>query len=369
MLTRPLILRVIVKRANILLVEGNSKNAGFVRELLKNLENFEPEVVLADRMSCAKHCLENKPFDIVLLALRLPGGMGIKNCVAIKKLFPKVPVIITAGRLEEKSMAMRCLRHGAHDYLFKQDLSVKNLDRTIAFALERKRQEEIRENFINMVSHEMNSPLSVIHGSVENLKDGLAGPMNPKQKEVLATVTRNIGRMLNLSQDILYMAKLTLGQVRVQKKSVDLKPLIQEAMSDLRIKSPRKEVVLEKNYSGPTTAKGNSALIQKILSNLLNNANHFAREKITVQTKKTATGLQISVIDDGKGIPQKLLGGLFNKFAQISPKEKTKGYSGTGLGLAICKEIVELHGGKIWVESPDRPSGKGSAFHLLLPGT
>ncbi len=233
---------------------------------------------------------------------------------------------------------------------------------------DRKKLEQMKDEFISTVSHELRTPLSTIKASVANLRDGIMGALSDKQGHALEVTSRNIDRLARIITDILDLSRLESGKAVINCRQVDAEQLIDDLMQNFQNLFQQKGLILRRDVAqGLPPLYGDSDMVFQVLSNLLNNAIRFARQEVVVKAVglgNQGSDLQISIIDDGPGIPPQKMGLLFNKFVQLQRPTGAGGYKGTGLGLAICKEIMNRHGGKIWAESKLQ---RGSEFHVMLP--
>lgn len=257
----------------------------------------------------------------------------------------------------------------------------------------RKQLEQMKDEFISTVSHELRTPLSIIKGAVANVKDLIAGPLNKSQTELMEIADRNIMRLTRLINDILDLSRLESGRTRVTGDRVSPKNLLEQLSVHLKAHVHAKNIKLI-TLADPNMPEidADSGMALQVLSNLVANAFQYTKSRITVRASlapdhvmqqtmpneakedsmndtqpldfDTYKFVQFTVEDDGNGIAPENLGQLFNKFVQIDRPMGGAGYKGTGLGLAICREIVQKHHGKIWVESSP---GFGSCFSFTLP--
>lgn len=230
---------------------------------------------------------------------------------------------------------------------------------------ERRQSEKLKEDLLSTVSHEIRSPLAVIHGAVSNLRDGIVGPLTEKQKEVVEMASGHIGRLNRLIKDLLDLSRLESGHTKIHRLRVEVVALIQEVVQHFHPQSGDRKIVPQ--ISLPTLLPDiyvDPDMIHQVMNNLLENAARFAKSSIRIEIKTVDQDfVRISVIDDGVGVAPELHEVIFEKFRQVG-RAQGKGYKGTGLGLAISKEIVDHNDGRIWVESTP---GKGSSFHFTLP--
>lgn len=231
---------------------------------------------------------------------------------------------------------------------------------------ERRQSEKLKEDLLSTVSHEIRSPLAVIYGAVSNLKDGIVGPLSEKQKEVVETASDHIIRLSRLIKDLLDLSRLESGRSKIHRLRVEAPPILEEVVRHFHPESGEKKILpqislpahLPDIYVDPD-------MVHQVLNNLLENAARFAKSVIRIEAKTINPDfIRISVVDDGPGVAKELHETIFEKFRQVRRSRGKTGYKGTGLGLAICKEIMNHHEGRIWVESLP---GKGASFHFTLP--
>lgn len=229
----------------------------------------------------------------------------------------------------------------------------------------RKQRETRKEEFIAQAAHGLRSPLMGIKTAIDNLQSEDMQQWTPLQVRSVVAVARGVDRLTHLVHNLLDLARLESGEAILRRKLLGLPPYIEEALE-----------IVEGVGNGPQLARqvecaadlplvsADPEMLQQLLVNLAANGARFAKSRITVRGKPVNGGVQISVIDDGPGIPPEAMPMLFHKFGQLSRDRAEGGYKGSGLGLAICKQIVTLHGGLIWAEST---AGAGAAFHVFLP--
>lgn len=236
--------------------------------------------------------------------------------------------------------------------------------------LEQTRQEQLRmkDQFLSRVSHELRSPLTPIHQFVTILLDGLAGDLNPEQREYLEIVLRNVSQLRTMVSDLLEVTRAEAGRLTVDLHCVYLTELIPEILKPFQIANT-KGIFLSADVSPALpSAYADPKRVRQILSNLLNNALKFTPEngKVTVQAQvsnENSGFLCITVTDTGCGISPEESKKIFEYLYQ-GDNNPDAGRKGLGLGLYICKELVSQHGGQIWVESQ---LGRGSTFLFTLP--
>jgi two-component system sensor histidine kinase/response regulator len=230
-----------------------------------------------------------------------------------------------------------------------------------------KELDKMKSDFVSNVSHELRTPLTSIKGSVDNMLDGLTGSLNEKQVRYLARIKSNSDRLSRLINDLLDLSRIESGRVEVRSTTLSLTALAEEVAEHLRSLAAEKLITIEVPSTNPqVTAWADRDKVTQILINLIGNAVKFTPQngKVTVALEKNSDDyVQISVDDTGPGILPEEKNKIFSKFYQLADVDKQKP-KGSGLGLAISKALVEMHGGRIWVESE---VGKGSTFSFTLP--
>lgn len=230
-----------------------------------------------------------------------------------------------------------------------------------------KELDKMKSDFVSNVSHELRTPLTSIKGSVDNMLDGLTGQLNEKQIRYLTRIKSNTDRLSRLINDLLDLSKIEAGRIDLKPANLALVPLAKEIAESMRPVGAEKLISLEViSPDTSVTAWADRDKVTQILMNLFANALKFtpSHGQVTIAVQRNGDGwVQVSVRDTGPGIRPEEANKIFDKFYQIAQvdKQKTKG---TGLGLAISKALVEMHGGKIWVESE---VGRGSTFSFTLP--
>jgi len=231
-----------------------------------------------------------------------------------------------------------------------------------------KEVERLKSNFVAGISHELRTPLVSMRQSLSLILNKTTGPITQQQEEFLSIADRNLQRLTNLINDLLDLSKLEAGKMTISRKSSLLENIVNEAINGLNNWAKSRGIALEKNIpQGIPELNVDADRIIQVLTNLIGNAVKFTPEngRITVVAlmNDDSHAVEVSVIDTGVGITKENLPKVFDKFFQTGEKSLAQ-VSGTGIGLSIAKEIVELHGGKIWVESE---YGKGTKFIFSLP--
>src|SRR5262245_4491409 len=239
----------------------------------------------------------------------------------------------------------------------------------LAIANERLKQlDRLKSDFVSNVSHQLRTPLTAIKGSVDLLLREVPGSLNEKQTHYLSRLRSNTQHLAGLINDLLDLSRIEAGKVELKAARISLGGLVHEVVETLRPVAAERSIALE------ATVPEVSALVwadrdkvTQVLMNLIGNAIKFTPPHghiAVVTTRNGSEWVKVSVADTGPGIPAEEREKIFDKFYQVAAQGAQKP-KGTGLGLAISKSLVELHGGKIWVESEPN---HGSVFSFSLPG-
>ena len=236
---------------------------------------------------------------------------------------------------------------------------------------ERHAIEKMKDEFISVVSHELRTPLTAVHGALSLLVKGAVTPESTQGKRTLQIAAESTERLVRLVKDILELERLESGNIELIKQKVNAKELIRQAIEQIQIMANQAGVHLKLQKADVVFYADGDRLIQ-VLTNLLTNAIKFSKPGSSVclcaqiehpDNLEQQPQILFVVKDEGRGIPTEQLESIFERFHQVDASDsRQKG--GTGLGLAICRNIVEQHGGKIWVESMVE---KGSTFYFTIP--
>jgi len=228
-----------------------------------------------------------------------------------------------------------------------------------------KQLDQMKTDFVNMVAHELRSPLVSMRQLNSVLLEELAGPMNEKQKDFVARGARKIDALLDLIKDLLDVAKIEAGKFSQRKVATDIGSILEEivALMQTRAREQGVEIVLSCRNLVPIQVDAKS--MEEIFNNLISNAVNYSPDggKVTVTAEALGEYIEVRVEDTGVGIAPEELPKIFDKFYRVK-HPKTRKVIGTGLGLAIVKGAVEAHHGTIDVESV---LSRGTTFRILLP--
>jgi signal transduction histidine kinase len=371
-------------KLSILLVEDNPGDARLIRETLRDAEGLHFDLAHAGRLAEAEERLRAGGVDVVLLDLSLPDAHGLETLTRTVAVAPQVPIVVLTG-LSDERVAVQAVQAGAQDYLMKGQLEPATLARALRYAMERKRLEverarllereqaarsaaeaavRARDEVLRIVAHDLGNSLSAvkIHALVleRSLSSGGAGEDAGLRVAAIRDLT---GQMDRLRQDLLDVAAIEAGRLRVEPLPVQLAEVLEEGVAALADAGAAAGVALQLQAPpGLPRVLADRERVLQVLANLAGNAVKFtpAGGSVTVSARAEGSGVRVAVSDSGAGISADDLPHVFDRFWQARSTRR----AGAGLGLAIARGIVEAHGGEIRAESE---LGRGSTFSFTLP--
>lgn len=393
--------------ARILVIEDNEQDQKIISRYLTKAGAGEVLIATTGEEGIAL-ARQQKP-DIILVDTLLPGIDGFETCRQLKGEFKEtVSVVIMTGRVSAVDVN-RAKAMGADEYCVKTSncaellttintvfakrgaaglaagegknpsgpVSVSSTGweekanqaiKILSHELERKNEElneldQLKSKFVATVSHELRTPLTIIDGAVSQVASEIYGPVNDEQRKKLEMALRASERLRGMIDELLDFAKLEARKVTLKKEKIDMVEIAREIHASFYPLIHEKGVELVTQCSSPVIAlvADRNRVIQ-ILMNLLGNARKFTSTgRINVRVNDFPDRVECTVSDTGRGIAEADLPKVFGRFQQFGESGHA---GGTGLGLSIVKELVELHGGTIGVESV---VGKGTTFKFVLP--
>ena len=378
----------------ILLIEDNPGDADRVSlELRKGYGDYK--IQWAKRLKEAVKQLDEREFDVVLADLTLPDSHGLKIVTRLRDHVRDVPIVVLTS-LSSDDAALDSLNRGAQDYLVKDDLTANTLERSIRYAvhrqqwlseietllaevqtskrlLERKNDRlaklyKTAQEFVDNVSHEFRTPLTVIKEYASLMSDGVVGPTNNEQDRMLAVVEDRADDLNIMVDDMLDVSKLEAGMLGVRRAPCSVADVVRRIRFGLERKAAVKKVSLDISIEEDLApVYCDDEKIGRIIVNLVVNAIKFCRDpgvvRLWAKENPEAGEVIVGVTDNGPGIDEAKQAELFQRFKQLGTQSRgsTKGF---GLGLSIAKELVDLNFGEMRVCSE---SGAGSTFSFTIP--
>jgi signal transduction histidine kinase len=376
-----------LERIKVLLVEDDEDDYVFTRDLLAEIDagRFEVEWSQTYEQGLAR-VLQNH-FDVCLLDFRLGARTGLELLREARAGNSEAPIILMTGQGDQE-IDMEAMRSGASDYLIKGEIDAALLERSIRYAIQQHRMEKERlrlareqearrlaeaanrakDEFLAMVSHELRTPLNAMLGWVVLLNSGTLDA--DAQARALKVIERNARSQAQLIDDLLDVARIVNGNLRLQPRPLDLSQVVEKALDAMHPAAAAKSIAVEADLDRPLEMPaGDPDRLQQVVANLLSNAVKFtpADGCITVRLRRDGAEAWLTVRDSGCGIDPTFLPHVFERFRQGGQGEERdeRRQGGLGLGLAIARHLVERHGGSIAVDSPGE--GEGTTFTIRLP--
>jgi PAS domain S-box-containing protein len=231
---------------------------------------------------------------------------------------------------------------------------------------DRKRVEQLKDEFVSTVSHELRTPLTSIAGSLGLLIGGATAPLPEGPTRLIGIAHANCQRLVRLINDILDVEKIESGKMKFELAPLDLADVALRSIDAVRGFADQMGVSLRLDAPEPgIQIRGDIDRLVQVGANLISNAIKFSKtgDVVAVRAERWGRLARITVQDHGPGVPEEFRARIFSKFAQADSSD-TRQRGGTGLGLVIAKEITERHGGRLWFDSV---LGQGTAFHIDLP--
>ena len=374
---------------NILVIDDDVPR---LKTLSAGLQDMGHKVTTAAIGREALALLRKQPFNIVITDIKLPDISGREILEATKEINPEVAVIMLTDRANLET-AVSSIDEGAYAYILQpeamnelkiminnalreQELLIKNrklvdsLQRSNKSLAETNRALEqashAKSDFMAKMSHELRTPLNVIIGFAELMLDQVPGEINDEQRQCLDDVLNSGQHLLGLINDILDLSKIEAGKVELRLTDIVLPDVVESLRSAMMpILDARKQSLDVELEEGLPLVYADKARLRQVLLNLLSNSTKFTPDggKLKIEAVRDGDWCQVSVVDNGIGIKEEDWERIFDPFYQVD-SSMPKREEGTGLGLALVKQIVEQHGGRVWVASE---YGKGSRFTFTLP--
>jgi signal transduction histidine kinase len=293
-----------------------------------------------------------------------PGGLSENDVRLVTVFAAQVAVVIQNAHL------YRRLRESAAQLEAKVHARTAELEATygeLSASHARLRElDQLKSDFLGNVSHELRTPLAAVKGYVDNLLDGVAGPLEDKPRHYLGRVRDNAERLGRMVSDLLDLTRIEAGKIELLPQALSLVDVVSDAIDGLRHVAAARGVRVTVDLRPCPAVWADPDKVHQVIANLLVNAIKFSppRGEVIVTAHPDGGGFtRLAVEDAGPGIPLAERERVFDKFYQVGRVEGER-LSGTGLGLTIARHLVELHGGRIWAEDA---TGGGAAFVVLLP--
>jgi signal transduction histidine kinase len=382
-------MNIYTRKVKILLIDDDEM---FLTMLGNILEEEGYEIIKSTTGKGGIDKVKEENPDIVLVDFNLPDGSGLEVSKKIYELSPDISIIMMTGHTDLQ-IVINAMRQNLQDYLIKP-INIEELKVSLNKAIEK--QALIRENrellrnlqeankyleklnldknyFLSIVAHDFRNPLTSLKAYLSYSLSAGVKELPQKYIKYLEIMKNEVEYLIKMVNDILDLSQIERGILKITKTTVNnLNEFIYKIAESMRpvLENKNIEFIVNVEENLPPI-EIDTDRINQVIRNLLSNAWKYTPEngKVTLQVRKTQSDdnkeyLEISVSDTGQGIPKEFLDQVFDKYFRAHD-QLTKEERSIGLGLAICKEIVNLHNGKIWAESEGL--NKGSKFTVLLP--
>jgi K+-sensing histidine kinase KdpD len=356
--------------ARIMVVDDTPENLTLLQDMLRN---HGYQVFALPNGQMALKAVTKNPPDLILLDIRMPGLNGYEVCERLKadKQTADIPIIFLSA-LHDADDKIKAFQAGGVDYITKPFHSeeVEARVRTHLQLRESYRQlkelEDLRDNLVHMVVHDMRAPLSNIGVYLDLLATVEGTTLSPKGQQYLSAAGEANSVLIKMVGAMLDINRMEAGQLPLELTECDLAGIIPEALVRLGTLKDNRQIIVDLDRTC-LPIKADSQLILRVIQNLIDNALRFTTRDglIRIVTHEAGDHIRVLVEDDGQGIPAAYRQKIFEKFGQVEARKAGRKYS-TGLGLAFCKLAVEAHGGRIGVDSEEE---EGSTFWFELPRT
>lgn len=344
---------------------------------------YAPTYERVDTAAAMSTALQKQTWDIVISDYIMPHFSGPAVLKSLRETSPDLPCIVVSGKIGEDT-AVEAMRAGACDYIMKDNLkrlgpaidrelhesAARRERRKAAEALGQREEElrlmkkmdELKDEFLGLVSHEMRNPLTIIIGALHTaLTEG--DKLSREDTRQLMEDALHEGEALSeILANLLELAKIQANRLRLTEERVDVGKTIDKVVTAIRRQTTKHRMAVDCPDSLIVSA--DRVRLERILYNLVDNAVKYSPpdSEVKVFARRNSNDVLIGVADRGIGISNADLGRLFKPFQRLDLMDS--GIGGTGLGLVVCQRLVEAHHGRIWVESQP---GQGSTFRFTLP--
>jgi len=352
------------RTVRVLLVDDDEDDYVITRDLLAEADAHRFAIDWLATFDCGLTEILRARHDVYLLDYRLGERNGLELLREALRLGCKHPMILLTGQGDE-AVDLEAMRSGAADYLVKGQTDARLLERSIRYALERRRVEEIKDRLLAFASHELRTPVAVIRGFAETILLQDRQELSDGVLEYVDNIIQAADHLTRLIDGFLDLSKIEAGRpIELTKGIFDVRSLVAEAIriADMAARHCEFEATFDDEIGD---LNGDRYKLLLVLINLLSNADKYWPDGgvVKVHIACVPGAVVFTVADKGIGIAPEGVEGLFTPFYRVRDP-RGRGVQGTGLGLYLSKHLIEAHGGEIRVESAP---GEGSTFQVTLP--
>ncbi|MHC4291098.1 MAG: ATP-binding protein [Planctomycetota bacterium] len=380
--------------------KGSAELSELENRLFSNSETKQKSTIVYDVCCCrqgdeavckVQEAIEKEePFAVAFIDIRMPPGPdGVSTAEQIRKLDPNIQIVMMTGysdfdiseianRIppEDKLLYMQKPIHSQEIQQFALALTAKwqsdyllhlQNQKLVESNAYLKEHDRLKSEFVMTVSHELRTPLTIFKNILSNAMAGVMGKVPPKLLRNLEMADEAIGRLTSIINDFLDVSKLEVGKMKIHAEVLCVQQTVNELVEMIQFVTDAKNIQLDLLVpENELYINADFEKITRVINNLIENATKFVPEKtgkISIEVEDRGERIGINVRDNGPGIHGDDKEKVFDRFVQVE-KHVGPGKHGTGLGLAICRDLIQLHSGRIWIE--DNPGG-GAVFKILLP--
>jgi signal transduction histidine kinase len=380
----------------VLMVEDDDDDFVLTREYLAEIPGGQYRLDRASTFQAGLEAIARNEHDVYLLDYRLDGHDGLELLREAIRRGCRAPLILMTG-VGDQEVDMEAMRAGAADYLVKDRLNGPTLERSIRYAIERKKAEEAlraareqleqrvaertaelsaanellaleakrKDEFLAMLGHELRNPLAPVRNALHVLRTRYSG--DPVAAQMVSVMDRQVALMARLVDDLMDVSRITRGKIELRKAPVDLAVAVTRSVESVRpFLNERRHQLTVHLPPEPVFVQADVARLEQVLMNLLNNAAKYTEPggHVTVTAGREGGQAVVRVRDNGIGIRREMLPRIFDLFQQAD-RVPGRVIEGLGIGLTLVRNLVELHGGTVSADSEG--PGRGSEFTVRLP--
>lgn len=365
-----------LKDIKVLLVDDDEDDYLILKRTFTQIPHRPFILTWTSKFEEAKDLVKSKDFDIFLIDYRLGAHTGLELLEIAMPSKRSEPFLLLTG-VGDTAIEHKSIQLAAADYLVKGTLDANTLSRALYYALGRKQIESQRlehyielnktkDEFISLASHQLRTPATGVKQYLGMVLQGMAGEVPPAQLKFLEKAYESNERQLTIVSDLLKVAQVDAGKVHIRKRPTNVVELIQDvAKEQAETFASRGQSLTVETSTDAITAHVDAAKIRMVFENLIDNASKYTThdKRVIVRVSEDPRDVRVDVIDEGVGIAPEDIDKLFEKFSRVYNHLSTE-VGGTGLGLYWAKNIIDLHGGIIKVESTP---GEGTTFSVIVP--
>lgn len=364
------------KTTKVLLVDDDGDDYLIMKRIFSRIPDSPFQLEWCADFDTAKSLIDQRSHDIYLIDYRLAGHTGLELLEHAQPHIRSEPFILLTG-VGDRRIEIRSMKLAAADYLVKGTISPELLARTLYYALERKQFEQQRvdalitlnkakDEFISLAAHQLRTPATGVKQYLGMVLEGFVGELSDSQQAILEKANESNERQLRIVSDLLKVAQVDAGKVRLKKTDVNIVSLIHDVIKEQHetFDSRNQTIVFQPDEQHMQLYIDRDT-IRMVIENLIDNASKYSGEDktITVKLEDCEDEARITIIDKGVGIKLEDQDRLFEKFSRIENPLSTQ-VGGTGLGLYWAKKIIDLHQGHVTFKSA---IGEGTKFTIHLP--